>query len=121
MSLALSYCSDFPGYSRRLTDECNKLRKQSANNVVMETTWSGYTEQFHDNKWGGKMLAKDLVRLQNFAQPASHMSERVSQNVEGAHSKRTSDMLHNFSCMTAVYDVNMNLSLPGAARCPKQN
>lgn len=70
---------------------------------------------------GGKMLGKDLVRLRDLAQPASHMSERVSQNVGGCSFKKSSDMLRNFSCVMAIYDVNMNFSLAGAARCPKQN
>lgn len=86
--LLLGFCGLLINYSRCLTDECNKLRKQSANNTVMETTRSGCSEQFQQWGVGGKMLGKDLVRLRDLAQPASHMSERVSQNVGGAHSKK---------------------------------
>lgn len=49
--LLLGFCGLLINYSRCLTDECNKLRKQSANNTVMETTWSGCSEQLQ--QWGG--------------------------------------------------------------------
>lgn len=118
--LLLGFCGLLINYSRCLTDECNKLRKQSANNTVMETTWSGCSEQFQQWGVGGRCSEKislDCETLRNLRAICLNVSRKMLE----ALIQKSSDMLHNFSCVMAIYDVNMNFSLPGAARCPKQN